>query len=78
MKGKAVEIAELKEMVKKLQEAVEDIRDTGIRESLLYTAIQRSAGLHGHPAKVIPISFIKGTLEGIEYLEGYMFPEEEE
>ncbi|MCK5236619.1 MAG: hypothetical protein KAR06_06500 [Deltaproteobacteria bacterium] len=74
---KHIELAQLREEIRALQQAVESIKAHGIRESLLMIAIQRSAGMVGHPAKLIPMGHVKGVLEGIEYLEGYMFPEEE-
>lgn len=67
----------LKKQISALQKGVADLKASGIRENILFIAIQKSAGIHHGGNNPIPIGHIKNILEGIENLDSYLFPEEE-
>ncbi len=70
----------LKSQITALQEAAKEIKESGLRESLFLTALQRAAQKHleGYAScKPIGIRYIKAILNGIEDIKEYMFPTED-
>ena len=68
-------IEDFKEKVDAIQKAVEELKATGIRESVLIYAIQQAANRHrtGSP---VTISSVKTILLGMEDISEYLFPED--
>lgn len=61
-----------------IQKAVEEIKKTGLNEDILFFAIQRSAQKFNKKYTPVSIADIRAIVSGINALESYMFPEEDE
>ena len=59
-----------------VQEAVCELRATGLNEHVIYFAIQRASQKHNTSMSPIGVGDIKAIMQGLEGIEGYLFPEE--
>lgn len=74
---------ELKSKIYSIQKAVAGLRKTGIDEKVLFKMIQDSAKKHYHPTygykpTAITIKVVRAVIEGIEGLEEFVFPKDED
>ena len=76
MKSKIIEeqIKALREKVFAIQEGVSELRHYGLRNDLIYHAIQKSSQKFNKSLKPIAIGDVKAIISGIENLYDYMFP----
>lgn len=76
MKSKIIEenIKSLKEKVHAIQEGVCELRHYGLRDELIYHAVQRAAQKHNKSYTPISIGDVKAIMSGLEELHDYMFP----
>jgi len=70
------DMEELKKQVAAISEAVKELRQTGIRDSVLHSLIQTSAKRHAdhHTRNGLSLKVIRAVLDGIETFEEYVFP----
>ena len=72
----SIDISHLEKQVANINKAVQDLRETGIREEVIFLLIQKSAG--NVKFKPVPIKLVKAVVEGIESLEEYVFGDDQE
>lgn len=69
---------ELKKKVLAIQEGVCELRATGLKDDLIYFAVQRAAQKHNKSYQAIGVGDIKAVMLGLEGLYEYMFPKTKE
>ena len=72
------DIEQVKSQVEAIGKAVIKLRKTGLRESILYYLIQRSAKRHlsSYDQNKLSAKMVKAVLDGIETFDAYIFPPE--
>ncbi len=75
-----VSLKTLQKQIKALSKGINDLRATGINETVLYHALRSCANKHYSNRYYKPIGtpVIKAVVEGIGDLEDYIFPPDEE